>query len=168
MSPTQSPPFSSAASSVARSQRPGPSRTPGKFLNISAILYYHAGFSIVTDIATILLPIPAVQKLQMNRRSKISLYFIFVIGGIGCIVSILRLPAINIADRTADFTFVYARIITWSTIEGNVGILCANLATLKPLVVRLRPRAFLSSTGLSGESMTVRHSYTCSLEFSFQ
>lgn len=54
----------------------------GKCLNLKATGYSGAAFSIVEDFAILLMPIPELLKLQLNRRKKIALSFMFSLGSL--------------------------------------------------------------------------------------
>lgn len=124
--------------------------------------YTMASFQLATDIATLLLPIPVLIKLQIPRKQKFTLIFVFLLGGLyvssdrhalqtltcpsGCIVSILRLHGLYAATISQDLTYDNAQAVTWSTVEFNVGIMCACFAALRPVVNAIFPK-LLSSTG---------------------
>lgn len=64
----------------------------------------------------------------------------------GCIVSILRLHGLYAATISRDLTYDNALAVTWSTVEFNVGIMCACFPTLRPLVNIIWPK-LINSTG---------------------
>lgn len=53
--------------------------------------------------------------------------------------SILRLRVLYVSTTSTDLTWDKAPTVNWSEIEANVGILCTNVATLRPLAARLFP-----------------------------
>lgn len=59
--------------------RSNPNRT---CLNVTAIGYAGAVFSIVEDLVILVLPIPELVKLQLNIRKKIALGFMFSLGSL--------------------------------------------------------------------------------------
>lgn len=54
----------------------------GKCLNLTAIGYAGAAFSIVEDIVLLIMPIPELLKLQLGTRKKAALLFMFSIGSL--------------------------------------------------------------------------------------
>jgi hypothetical protein len=52
----------------------------GKCLNINVLSYSHAGMTIVQDFAILLLPIPELVLLKMERNKKIGIILVFQIG----------------------------------------------------------------------------------------
>lgn len=66
-----------------------------------------------------------------------------------CVVSIIRLSALNYLLHSVDFSYANAHAAVWSGAELNVAIICSSLPALKGLVQRFFPR-FFSSTFFSG------------------
>jgi hypothetical protein len=93
-----------------------------------------------TDLLVAFLPVRVIWKLQIARRQRLALMAILTIGWFVCVVSILRLHAlIVLVDHPDDNTYYSAPTAYWSSIEMNLGIVCASLPALKPLVVKLVP-----------------------------
>jgi hypothetical protein len=63
----------------------------------------------------------------------------------GCITSILRLHSLYVVSRSTDITWDNVGAATWSSAELNVGIVCACLPSLRPIIGLLWPR-FIRST----------------------
>jgi hypothetical protein len=55
---------------------------PGGCINKQAFWYSFSSFNLVTDFACLALPIPVLWKLQLPRRQKISLLFVFGLGAL--------------------------------------------------------------------------------------
>ncbi|KAK7539316.1 uncharacterized protein J3D65DRAFT_618203 [Phyllosticta citribraziliensis] len=108
----------------------------GTCKNQSPILYTNAAVNIFTDFATIILPMPVLNKLSLDRRQKWLLMGIFAVGIFASITSILRLQSLVNAD---DFDVTYAIVSTclWSVVEIDVGIICACLPAIRPLINRM-------------------------------
>ena len=112
-------------------------------LNREAVWFSNAGINIVTDIATAALPLPMLKQLNMQRRPKIALMVVFVLGGFTCIVSILRLQSIYAASKSVtDLSYNSSLAAMWSSMEINTGILCSCLPTIKALVTKVFPKLF--------------------------
>lgn len=70
-------------------------------------------------------------------------------------MSILRLKSVyDSTYGTGEATRVEVYIAVWSSVEINVGIMCACLTTLRPLVARLFPKSGLSTADMSSTSGT--------------
>ncbi|KGO65322.1 hypothetical protein PITC_015900 [Penicillium italicum] len=112
---------------------------PGFCLSKNNLWFSNASMHISTDIAILIIPIPALMAIDLPRKQKLALMIIFALGGFVCVTSIVRLVSLKkIADST-DPTFDNVAAASWSAIECNTGIVCACLPTLKPLVARIFP-----------------------------
>ncbi|CAI7582898.1 unnamed protein product [Penicillium viridicatum] len=111
----------------------------GYCLNKTKLWFSNASMHISTDIAILVIPIPALIAVDLPRKQKFALMIMFALGGFVCITSIIRLLSLKqIADST-DPTYDNVGAASWSAIECNTGIICACLPTLKPLVARIFP-----------------------------
>ncbi|CAI7652865.1 unnamed protein product [Penicillium palitans] len=90
--------------------------------------------NMATDVLILLVPIPILWNLQMKRAQKILLSGIFLIGGIVCIASFIRIYYITFLKTSHDYTWVIGNFFLWSCIEPSIAILCACLPTLYPLL----------------------------------
>ncbi|KAF2826620.1 hypothetical protein CC86DRAFT_292356 [Ophiobolus disseminans] len=86
-----------------------------------------------------ILPIPVVGRLKLPRRQKAGLLGVFGLGGVVCIVSILRLVLVYHFAREGKVTKSGTFALIWSTLELNVAIICASLLVMKPLFARFIP-----------------------------
>ncbi|KAH8846547.1 hypothetical protein MCOR27_002143 [Pyricularia oryzae] len=105
------------------------------------IYYAQAGANIGTDIIIFALPLPALWKLRINGPQKLVLLGIFSLGFFATVISILRLTFL---DDSPDITWSNAISSSWSTAEISIGLMCASLPSLRPLVGKVLPR--LAST----------------------
>ncbi|KAF2749358.1 hypothetical protein M011DRAFT_456842 [Sporormia fimetaria CBS 119925] len=120
-------------------------RIPGGCVNKPALWYANAAINIIQDIWLVALPIFILRKLFMPRREKIVLMLILGLGGFACCASVIRLNALHTVATSQDITWDNPGTATWSTIELNVGIICASLPTLRALFAKYFPRFFSSS-----------------------
>ncbi|KAK7892837.1 hypothetical protein LTR67_007074 [Exophiala xenobiotica] len=118
----------------------------GHCFNIYAFWFFSAGFNIVTDIALCILPIPTLMTLRMPPKQKYSLIFVFVLGGFGCVTSVLRLIKFYEMYHSVDLSYDLLGPVLWSSIEVNTGIICACLPALKPLFTLISPLLLHSSS----------------------
>jgi hypothetical protein len=87
-----------------------------------------------------ILPVKVIWTLQIPKQQRIALVGILTIGWFVCVVSILRLTAlVELSKHPEDRTYYAAPTAYWSAIEANLGIVCASLPALKPLIVRIIP-----------------------------
>lgn len=59
-------------------------------------------------------------------------------------MSILRLQSLVAISNSVDASYDNPPAATWSSVESNVGIICACLPLLRPLITKWLPRAFPS------------------------
>ncbi|KAF2208670.1 hypothetical protein CERZMDRAFT_48687, partial [Cercospora zeae-maydis SCOH1-5] len=117
---------------------------PGTCLNRLAVWFSNAAMNIVTDIATTVLPLPVLKSLNLPRRQRYILMVVFGMGGVVCIISIMRLSALYAISMSNDVSWDNPLAAIWSSLEVNVGILCSCLPTLKGCITRYFPRLFSS------------------------
>lgn len=114
-----------------------------------------APVNIVTDLAILALPIPVITGMRLPPRQKTILVLTFAVGVFITIVDVVRIyylqraisnaptsisnqPSALFGD-TVDFSWNASLSLMWSAVEVNVGITCACVPTLKPLVTRILP-----------------------------
>lgn len=54
----------------------------GTCININALAYANSAMSIVQDILIVVLPIPVLIKLQLGRKKKLAVLFMFAVGSL--------------------------------------------------------------------------------------
>ncbi|KAK0663838.1 hypothetical protein DIS24_g1009 [Lasiodiplodia hormozganensis] len=129
-----------------------PTLQEGSCINYTLYYYVAAALNILTDLAIILVPVPALRHLNVSRTKRIGVMLLFSVGGFGCIVSIIRLwtlYSLDLAVRRGDSTYANASPALWSSIEIHVCIICACLPSLSPMLSLL-----LRSIGLNLSSFS--------------
>ncbi|KAG0153276.1 hypothetical protein PDIDSM_5126 [Penicillium digitatum] len=132
----------------------------------------YAAVNVATDVSILMVPMPIVWKLQMPRTQKILVCGILLIGGLCvnpfpdsqvhltqklmiflsvCVTSFVRIYYIHFL-RAHDYTWVVGNVFLWSSIEPSIGILCACLPTLHPMIRSVISRVF----GISSNSRFIR------------
>ncbi|THC95577.1 hypothetical protein EYZ11_004949 [Aspergillus tanneri] len=112
---------------------------PGYCLSMKGLWFSNASMHIATDLAILIIPIPALAALDLPKRQKIALISIFALGGFVCVTSVCRLVALKKIADSDDPTYDNVDAATWSAIECNTGIICACLPTLRPLISHILP-----------------------------
>ncbi|KAL5344158.1 integral membrane protein Pth11-like protein [Aspergillus crustosus] len=105
--------------------------------------------NVATDLLILVVPIPLVLGLQMRLVQKLLVLGIFMLGIVVCVASVIRIYYLIPLYHDLDTTWIQANIYVWSTVEPCVGILCACLPTLQPLV-RLCIKKILGSSATHG------------------
>ncbi|CAP98684.1 Pc22g13960 [Penicillium rubens Wisconsin 54-1255] len=118
----------------------------GYCLNKTKLWFSNASMHIATDIAILVIPIPALMAVDLPRKQKIALMIIYQIepsrtniAQSVCVTSVIRLVSLKKIAESSDPTYDNVGAASWSAIECNTGIICACLPTLKPLVARIFP-----------------------------
>ncbi|KAF2113080.1 hypothetical protein BDV96DRAFT_648693 [Lophiotrema nucula] len=106
-------------------------------INFQAVIVSFGIINIVTDWYILALPLPVVVGLKLERRTKWSICSLFMIGGLVCVISIIRLIYARRVE-TADPSWDFAPIAMISSLEGSSGILAACMPTWRPLFKFLR------------------------------
>ncbi|KAI1192751.1 hypothetical protein F5X97DRAFT_316321 [Nemania serpens] len=106
--------------------------TQGSCINQNAFYLASAIINVFGDVAVLSLPLPIIWKLQASRSRKWSLSFLFLLGAFVVVASIFRIVAVTQIDPH-DFSFTNVGGGLWSTVEVEVGFICANLPAVRPL-----------------------------------
>ncbi|KAH8664970.1 hypothetical protein BGZ60DRAFT_516265 [Tricladium varicosporioides] len=114
----------------------------GKCVDKWSLYFANGGINIVTDFMILFLPALILKDLIMPKFQKFTLMAIIALGGAACIASIFRLHMLYKLSKSSDFLWDGPGTATWSSIELNVGIICASVSTLRPLVSRFLPKIF--------------------------
>ncbi|KAK5171400.1 uncharacterized protein LTR77_004544 [Saxophila tyrrhenica] len=114
--------------------------------------------NIITDLAILFLPMPILTSMRLPKKQKIILIITFSFGAFVAAVDVVRVVYLQGAARTrirqiavfreendsreaeqTDFSWYASLSFMWSAIEVNLGIMCASVPGLKPLVSRFLP-----------------------------
>ncbi|GKT46685.1 satratoxin biosynthesis SC1 cluster protein 4 [Colletotrichum spaethianum] len=103
----------------------------GTCIDLKASFIGNAIPNILTDVAILCLPVGQVWKLQATLTQRLSLCFMFLLGGF-----IYRFTTI-MQFQLADTTWTLATACTWCVVECACGVISACLPTLRPLMVKI-------------------------------
>lgn len=129
-----------------------------------------APVNIVTDLAILALPIPVLTGMRLPKRQKYILVFTFSLGIFVTIVDVVRIyylqqaisfvPTAPSNDPDAlfgdspEFAWNASLSLMWSAVEVNVGMICACIPTLKPLILKILPSVLFDPDGTHDSSMS--------------
>ncbi|KAH7323217.1 CFEM domain-containing protein [Stachybotrys elegans] len=136
----------------------------GKCLNINALAWANAAISIATDVWMLALPLSQISSLNLHWKKKVEVGAMFGVGLFVTAVSIIRLKTLVGFSSTHNPTWDQYGVVVWSTIEINVGIICACMPAMRVILARLFPRVMGSkqTNGLYGTSKVSRKATTAS------
>lgn len=130
----------------------------GHCINVNALFFANAGLDIFQDAVIYALPMKMLYTLQIPRRQKFALMLVFAVGGFVVVTGMVRLNALKFAQNSADPSCEYSLHpshpstvsypatdnnfggAVWSSIECNIGVVCASLPYFKPLIDRYFPQ----------------------------
>ncbi|KAI0512571.1 hypothetical protein F5B22DRAFT_615408 [Xylaria bambusicola] len=122
----------------------------GTCFNQPALFFANGGLNITQDLVLYVLPTRILWSMNLPLKQRIALVGIFVVGGLTIIAGIIRIPSLQEAVMSNDPTWDHVGSSIWSSIECNVGIVCACLVHLKPLITHLIPTFSSSSRSSRG------------------
>lgn len=134
-----------------------------KCIPLVTLYLVSAPVNIITDLAVLVLPIPVLTRMRLPSKQKKILVGTFMLGIFVAVVDVVRiyylqqasfqfessyLPTSNTRlGDSSNFAWTASLSLMWSAVEVNVGIVCACVPTLRPLVNRLLPRWIDHSKG---------------------
>ena len=119
----------------------------GHCLNRYPVWFTNSALNIVSDVAIFLAPMPVLSQLRLPRRQRMALIVVFGLGAFVCLISMLRLRALYNISVSKDVTWDNGAAAAWSSLEVNVGIICASLPPLRKPISRVFPKIFHSTSG---------------------
>ncbi|KAK7527103.1 uncharacterized protein IWZ02DRAFT_497556 [Phyllosticta citriasiana] len=123
-----------------------------KCMDLKAILLFQAFFNSVTDFLVFLWPLRIIWRIQLPLHRRIGLVVTFGFGCLGCLAGALRAYILNQYFKSNDPFWMTAAL--WCIIggEGNFGVVCGCLPTLKPIMQRIFPRWFSAGSSSAAHS----------------
>ncbi|KAF2143756.1 uncharacterized protein K452DRAFT_224522 [Aplosporella prunicola CBS 121167] len=122
-----------------------------KCLNIKVVLILTGALNSLTDFTVFLWPVKTLWSIRLPLGQRLGLVLSF---GIGC----------TSGDPYWECTWLWVIL----GIEGNFGIICGCLPTLKPLAKQMFPRFFKSNSDLANSSCEHKRQNAYTPSFPFQ
>ncbi|KAI1177948.1 hypothetical protein F4777DRAFT_586962 [Nemania sp. FL0916] len=114
------------------------SSLPGKCIEVKWILYISGGFNTVTDYLILLLPVHAVQQLQMAATKRILVILAFTFGLSGPIFATVGFVVRIQNSGNPDTSWNQPEILLWGAAELASGNLCVCFPELAVLFTKKR------------------------------
>ncbi|KPM35507.1 hypothetical protein AK830_g11072 [Neonectria ditissima] len=111
----------------------------GKCLNTNGIGWANSAVSIALDVWMLAIPLWRLHSLKLHWKKKIGVAAMFVVGTFVTVVSIIRLQTLVGLGSSHNPTYDQIDVSIWSTVEINIGIICASMPSLRILLVRVFP-----------------------------
>jgi hypothetical protein len=143
--------------------------------DIVVIYLSSAPLNIITDLAILVLPMPILTSMRLPKKQKTILVVTFGFGIFVAVIDVVRIAYLqqaakthlqNVQDHqtpsgsaswnsnTDDFSWYASLSFMWSTIEINVGIMCACVPAMKPLVSRFMPHMLRDNSQTDQAALT--------------
>ncbi|KAJ4227040.1 hypothetical protein NW759_004414 [Fusarium solani] len=91
--------------------------------------------NVIIDFVLVGMPLPSVFRLNIPLGRRLILAGMFTLGFFICIVSIIRLTIVmSIRTDDRNVTYNLRDFMLWSTVEINIGLVCACLPSMRPLL----------------------------------
>ncbi|MCJ1468038.1 hypothetical protein MMC07_006664 [Pseudocyphellaria aurata] len=125
-----------------------PTPSAAKCIDIVTLYLSSAPVNIITDLALLFLPMPILTAIRLPRNEKMILIVTFSFGAFVAVVDVIRIAYLqsasvarlqNARDARGDFSWIASLSFMWSAIEVHVGIICACVPGVKPLVAKVFP-----------------------------
>lgn len=119
---------------------------------ILGMTYTFSAVNAVTDWVLTGIPFLVLHKTHMNRKQKVTVGFILLLGATSSIASVVRFKFIpSITAPTLSFFRTAAELGQWSVVEPGLGILAGCLMTMRPLFKRFLETARSMRNGSSAQ-----------------
>ncbi|KAM0426681.1 hypothetical protein ACHAPT_007997 [Fusarium lateritium] len=121
--------------------------------------------NVIIDFVLVAMPLPSVFRLNIPLGRRLILAGMFTLGFFICIVSIIRLTIVmSIRTDDRNVTYNLRDFMLWSTVEINIGLVCACLPSMRPLLQAIGlSRLFSTGRGTSEPSGPTGNSSNCPL-----
>ncbi|KAK6530975.1 hypothetical protein TWF281_007803 [Arthrobotrys megalospora] len=117
-----------------------------KCLSDGYALVSNAAVNIALDSWLWIMPLPVVWRVHLPMRQRVGLVGVFALGFFVCIAGALRLYYVAKTAYSYDKTWDGFSAWIWTALESDVGIICASLPALKPLVTKVTKFKFSEAT----------------------
>ncbi|MCJ1405376.1 hypothetical protein MMC11_008603 [Xylographa trunciseda] len=121
-----------------------PTRSGGTCFQFARLFIGTNTVNVIMDFAILVTPLYSIWTLQLSIQKKLLISGVLILGGAESIFSLIRvvkLSALTFSDPTWDDETA----LVWSTVEADVGILCACIPIMAPLL----PQRWLGRNGQS-------------------
>ncbi|KAH6668361.1 hypothetical protein B0J14DRAFT_452413, partial [Halenospora varia] len=109
----------------------------GTCMDVNKLAYANSAMSIIQDLLIVILPLPVLVKLNMGRKKKIGVGFMFAVGSFGCVVSMIRLKSLLSFGNSLDPSWDYVNVVIWTIVELAVAMVCSCFPAIRNLLIRI-------------------------------
>ncbi len=144
-------------------------------ISIQTLYLASAPVNVVTNLAILVLPIPVLTAMKLPRRQKSILLLTFLLGVFVTVVDVVRIYYLQVAAASLEtltstnskaslkFSYSASFALLWSVVEVNIGIICACIPVMRPLIEgMLFGKAFGRANLSNGKRALLRRASTVS------
>ncbi|KAH8723965.1 hypothetical protein GQ44DRAFT_773544 [Phaeosphaeriaceae sp. PMI808] len=100
------------------------------------------GFNFLGDLLVFILPFTFLHTLKISGAVRVGVYCIFGLGIVNMAFSLTRLLSIKLAPHNANNAAPFTIVELWSVLDMIIGVLIANLPSLRPYLRMIRTRRY--------------------------
>ncbi|THZ63492.1 hypothetical protein D6C85_08952 [Aureobasidium pullulans] len=118
---------------------------------LKCVAVYTTVSSCITDFSCSILPFVILWNLQMDKKLKFTLAAILSLGFLASAATVVRAFYFNRFLAPVDYVWGFSDLMVWSIIEDLIAITIGSVPSLKPLFVRFKWMASMSSHRRTGK-----------------
>ncbi|KAI0116200.1 hypothetical protein F4776DRAFT_666522 [Hypoxylon sp. NC0597] len=99
-------------------------------------------FNVISDFYILLLPLPPILRMNMPLARRLRIASIFGLGLFTCVASIMRFVVTRQYADDPDQTYVAAKVLYWTVLEINIGLICACITASPAFFDAAVPKSF--------------------------
>ncbi|MCJ1474658.1 hypothetical protein MMC13_003318 [Lambiella insularis] len=111
--------------------------SPGHCISLQPFFLGSGIPNIIFNSVILILPLPTIWTLQIERTHKIALSSVFMLGSFIVVVSIIRVVILNSLEEV-DITWEFVNAALWTSVEPAIGVCSACLPIMRSLWIRSR------------------------------
>ncbi|MCJ1465350.1 hypothetical protein MMC07_003968 [Pseudocyphellaria aurata] len=93
--------------------------------NVDNLAIATSALNLFGDVYILIIPIPAVLKLQLSKKKRIAVLGVFMTGFLACAASLVAVIIRGLYGHNSDYTWWSPRLVYTTLGEMNIGIICA-------------------------------------------
>ncbi|KAK1758803.1 hypothetical protein QBC47DRAFT_336241 [Echria macrotheca] len=118
---------------------------------LKGLSYTNVALNITTDLLlALVIPIPMLWNLNVNRRTRFSLIFALSLGAFACAAAFIKIGFLVNYGKTGDWLWDSRDISIWTVVECNTAIIAGSLPALRPLFKKMLGTSLGGYVGYGG------------------
>lgn len=105
---------------------------PGTCIDIISFFVGISAINVCINFAILILPLPMIWTLDIERHHKLALSAVFMLGGLVVIASIIRAVVLSQIE-IVDVTWEFVNVALWTAAEPSIAVMSASLPILRSL-----------------------------------